>query len=93
MSKAAVEALSEILAQELENVSHVRVNTINPGATRTAMRLQAYPSENPDDMTPPEDIVGAYVALAWAEPISRGITGQRFDAPGPRSKSPQSAGG
>jgi NAD(P)-dependent dehydrogenase (short-subunit alcohol dehydrogenase family) len=82
VSKAAVEALSEILAQELENVSQVRVNTINPGATRTAMRLQAYPSENPDSVTPPEDLVSAYVALLG--PASRGITGQRFDAQEPR---------
>jgi len=78
VSKAAVEALSEILAQELENVSNVRVNTINPGATRTAMRLQAYPSENPDSVTPPEELVNAYVALLG--PASRGVTGQRFDA-------------
>jgi NAD(P)-dependent dehydrogenase (short-subunit alcohol dehydrogenase family) len=78
VSKAAIEALSEILAQELENVSHVRVNTINPGATRTAMRLQAYPSENPDTVTAPEELVGAYVALLG--PASKGVTGGRFEA-------------
>jgi NAD(P)-dependent dehydrogenase (short-subunit alcohol dehydrogenase family) len=82
VSKCAIEGLSEILAQELENVSHVRVNTINPGATRTSMRLQAYPSENPATVTPPEEIVGPYVALLG--PASRGITGQRFDAQFPR---------
>ena len=78
VSKCAIEGLSDILAQELENVSHVRVNTLNPGPTRTEMRLQAYPSENPENMTPPEAIVGAYLALLG--PASRGITGQRFDA-------------
>jgi NAD(P)-dependent dehydrogenase (short-subunit alcohol dehydrogenase family) len=78
VSKCAIEGLSELLAQELENVSHIRVNTLNPGATRTAMRLQAYPSENPDKMTPPEAIVGPYLALLGA--ASRGITGQKFDA-------------
>ncbi len=82
MSKAAVEALSEILSQELENVSNVRVNTINPGPARTAMRLQAYPSENPDTMTPPETFAGVYAALLG--PASRGVTGQRFDAQEPR---------
>jgi len=82
VSKCAIEGLSEILSQELENVSHVRVNTMNPGATRTSMRLQAYPSENPNLVTPPEDIVGPYVALLG--PASRGITGQRFDAQPPR---------
>src|SRR5262245_11138015 len=76
VSKCAIEGLSDILSQELESVSHVRVNTINPGPTRTAMRLQAYPSENPDSMTPPEAIVNPYLALLG--PASRGITGQRF---------------
>ena len=78
VSKCAIEGLSDILSQELENVSHVRVNTINPGPTRTSMRLQAYPSENPESVTPPEQIIGPYLALLG--PASRGITGQRFDA-------------
>jgi len=78
VSKCAIEGLSDILSQELENVSHVRVNTMNPGATRTSMRLQAYPSENPETVTPPEQVVGPYLALLG--PASRGITGQRFDA-------------
>jgi len=82
VSKCAIEGLSEILAQEMENVSNIRVNTLNPGATRTAMRLQAYPSENPDSVTPPEDLVGSYLALLG--PASRGITGQKFDAQEPR---------
>jgi NAD(P)-dependent dehydrogenase (short-subunit alcohol dehydrogenase family) len=84
VSKYAIEGLSEILSQELETVSHVRVNTINPGATRTAMRLQAYPSENPDTLPPPEAIVNPYLALLG--PASRGITGQRFDAQASRSQ-------
>ena len=82
VSKCAIEGLSDILSQELENVSHVRVNTINPGPTRTSMRLQAYPSENPESVTPPEQIIGPYLALLG--PASRGITGQRFDAQAPR---------
>jgi NAD(P)-dependent dehydrogenase (short-subunit alcohol dehydrogenase family) len=82
VSKCAIEGLSDILSQELENVSNIRVNTINPGAARTAMRLQAYPSENPETMTPPEELVGPYIALLG--PASRGITGKRFDAQEPR---------
>ena len=78
VSKCAIEGLSDILSQELENVSHVRVNTMNPGPTRTEMRLQAYPSENPQTLPPPEAIVAPFVALLG--PASRGITGQRFDA-------------
>ena len=46
VSKFALEGLSQVLAQELEGISHVRVNTLNPGRTRTAMRRQAYPAED-----------------------------------------------
>ncbi len=82
VSKFAIEGLSQMLALELENVTHIRVNTLNPGPARTAMRLQAYPSENPDSMTPPEALVGPYLALLG--PASRGVTGQQFDAQQPR---------
>lgn len=77
-SKFAIEGLAQVLAAELDNVSSVRVNVINPGATRTAMRRQAYPAENPETLPPPEAITGPYLALLG--PASRGVTGQSFDA-------------
>ena len=45
ISKFAVEGFTQVLAQELESTSPVRVNIIDPGKVRTAMRRQAYPSE------------------------------------------------
>lgn len=80
VSKFALEGLSQVLAAELENTSAVRVNTLNPGRARTAMRLQAYPAENPDTLPLPEALTGPYVALLG--PASRGVTGQAFDAQG-----------
>jgi NAD(P)-dependent dehydrogenase (short-subunit alcohol dehydrogenase family) len=79
-SKFALEGLSQVLAAELENVSHVRVNVINPGRTRTAMRRQAYPAEDLAGVPEPSSITGAYLALLG--PASRGITGASFDAQG-----------
>jgi NAD(P)-dependent dehydrogenase (short-subunit alcohol dehydrogenase family) len=67
-----------VLAAELENTSAIRVNTLNPGRARTAMRLQAYPAENPDTLPPPEALTAAYLALLG--PASRGVTGREFDA-------------
>jgi NAD(P)-dependent dehydrogenase (short-subunit alcohol dehydrogenase family) len=78
VSKYGIEALAKMLAAELENLSHIRVNTLNPGGTRTTMRLQAYPAENPATLPPPEAHVPVYLALLG--PASRGITGQAFDA-------------
>jgi NAD(P)-dependent dehydrogenase (short-subunit alcohol dehydrogenase family) len=77
-SKFAVEGLSQVLAAEMEGISQIRVNTINPGATRTLMRQQAFPSENPQNLLAPEAIVNPYIALLG--PASRGVTGRSFEA-------------
>ncbi len=48
VSKFAIEGLSQMLAEELDDDRHnVRVNSLNPGATRTNMRSTAYPAEKP----------------------------------------------
>lgn len=63
VTKAAVEALARVWASELEN-TNVRVNLLNPGATRTGMRAAAFPGEDPESLKTPEDIVGRFVELA-----------------------------
>jgi NAD(P)-dependent dehydrogenase (short-subunit alcohol dehydrogenase family) len=65
VSKAALEMTALIYAAELENTP-VRVNLINPGATRTDMRAQAFPGEDPDTLKAPEEITGLFVDLAEA---------------------------
>ncbi|MGB8326484.1 MAG: YciK family oxidoreductase [Steroidobacteraceae bacterium] len=77
VSKFAVEGLTQVLAAELEGVSRVRVNAINPGRARTAMRRQAYPSENLDSLPLAESLVNPYVALLG--PAGRAVTGRSFD--------------
>jgi len=51
-SKAVLENLNETLADELDGVSDVKCNSLNPGATRTTMRAQAFPGENPASVKP-----------------------------------------
>ena len=65
-----------MLAHELEGTTKVRVNIIDPGKVRTAMRRQAYPSEAAESLPTPESLTAAYLALLG--PASRGITGRRF---------------
>jgi NAD(P)-dependent dehydrogenase (short-subunit alcohol dehydrogenase family) len=77
VSKFGTEALSQILAAEQAHTA-LRVNCINPGATRTAMRLAAYPAEDRDTVTTPEEILPTYLYLLG--PDSRGTTGQSLDA-------------
>jgi NAD(P)-dependent dehydrogenase (short-subunit alcohol dehydrogenase family) len=77
VSKAGIEALSQMLSQELEASTAVRVNTLNPGATRTRMRTQAYPAENPETLPAPESIVRPYLWLLSGQ--SRAVTGRSLD--------------
>jgi NAD(P)-dependent dehydrogenase (short-subunit alcohol dehydrogenase family) len=63
VSKYAMEGLARLLAEELENTSNIRVNILNPGGTRTAMRAAAYPNEDPMTLKTPEDLMPLYLYL------------------------------
>ena len=76
-SKFATEGLSQVLADEHRH-STLRSNCVNPGATRTNMRLAAYPAEDRDLLKRPEEILAPYVFLLG--PDSKGVTGESFDA-------------
>lgn len=78
VSKFATEGLMQVWADELENTSTIRVNSINPGPTRTRMRLKAYPGEDRDLLKTPDEIIGTYLYLLGSD--SKDITGQQFDA-------------
>lgn len=71
VSKAALEALVKTYALEVAETK-VRVNMINPGPMRTAMRQRAFPGENPESLTPPEAIGPLFVKLAAADCRSNG---------------------
>jgi len=77
VSKFATEGLSQVLADEHRH-GNLRVNCVNPGATRTKMRLEAYPAEDRDALKRPEEILPAYIFLLG--PDSQGVTGQSLDA-------------
>ncbi|MEQ8485425.1 MAG: YciK family oxidoreductase [Pseudomonadales bacterium] len=84
VSKFANEGLMQVLADEHETAGRIRFNSLNPGATRTAMRASAYPGENPAEVATPEQKMDVYLYLF--EAASRGLNGQALDArdwPGP----------
>ena len=83
VSKFATEGFMQILASEVENITSIRVNSLNPGRARTMMRRQAYPAEDINTLPLPETLTGPYIALLG--PASRGITGQTFDAQPPNN--------
>ncbi len=76
-SKFAVEGFTQMLAEETRPCG-IRVNALNPGATRTEMRAAAYPEEDPLTLPKPEDITERFIYLASDE--SLGVTGKSLDA-------------
>ena len=78
VSKFATEGLMQILSEELQNTSSVRVNCINPGAVRTKVRENAYPAEDPESNPLATEIMAPYLFLM--SDISADITGHSIDA-------------
>lgn len=77
-SKFALEGLMQVLADETDTVTRIRVNSVNPGKMRTAMRAKAYPGEDPSTVPLPQDVLAPFLYLLG--PHGRGTSGRRFDA-------------
>lgn len=78
VSKFAVEGLMQTLADEVRDSHGIRVNSINPGATRTNMRAHAYPGENPEHNPAAEDIMPLYLYLMGRD--SEHVNGMALNA-------------
>jgi NAD(P)-dependent dehydrogenase (short-subunit alcohol dehydrogenase family) len=64
VSKFALNGLMEILAEELETHSNIRVNAVNPGSVQTALRKAVYPADkNFCKLSLPEDRLAQYLYL------------------------------
>ncbi len=78
VSKFATEGLMQILAEELETNTSIRVNSLDPGPVRTLMRSSAYPAEALDHCPLPESIMQTYLYLMGAD--SQAVNGQALSA-------------
>lgn len=74
LSKQALEGMCDLYTQETQNHTALRFNCINPGATRTNMRLQAFPGEDPMALKSPNELMAAFICLM--ADISAGVKGQ-----------------
>jgi NAD(P)-dependent dehydrogenase (short-subunit alcohol dehydrogenase family) len=77
VSKGGVEVFTQVLAEEVAD-SAIRVNSVNPAATRTEMRAEAYPQEDPLTLPTAEQIVPLFLYLA--SDASASISGQSLEA-------------
>jgi NAD(P)-dependent dehydrogenase (short-subunit alcohol dehydrogenase family) len=78
VAKSGLESVRSMLSQELDGEPNIRVNSVNPGRMRTAMRAAAYPAEDPNTVPTPASVSGAFLYLLSAR--SRGIDGEYIDA-------------
>lgn len=76
VSKAGLENLMQILADEMETNTRVRFNSFDPGPVATGMRAIAYPGEEPGKSPEPAAVVEPLLYLLSGD--SRDITGQQF---------------
>jgi len=78
VAKSGLESVRSMLAEELQGEPNIRVNSVNPGRMRTAMRAAAYPAEDPNSLPTPASVSGAFLYLLSA--LGRSIDGQFIDA-------------
>lgn len=71
VSKAALECLAKTYANETQD-SPIKVNLIDPGATATSMRAEAYPGEDQSKLKTPEAVAERFVALAMPDWVETG---------------------
>jgi len=77
VSKAGLEGFTQVLADEVR-ADGIRVNSVNPAATRTQMRAQAYPDEDPLTLPTAESIMPIFIYLASDESLA--VSGQALSA-------------
>ena len=63
ITKAALEMLALVYAEEVAGTP-IRINIVNPGPTRTAMRAAVAPKEDPLTLKTPDDIAPLFLELA-----------------------------
>lgn len=73
VSKVALEALAKVYASECAN-TNVKVNILDPGRVRTAMRAQAYPGEDPAKRPHPDEIADYFLKLVGDDCVMNGET-------------------
>ena len=77
VSKFGTEGLMQVVAHEMAGTTRVRVNSVNPGPTRTAMRRQAFPAEDVARLAEPTAVLAPYLYLLG--PAGQGVNGLAID--------------
>ena len=76
VSKAATIGFMKILSDEKDSETILKVNAINPGTVKTALRMKAFPGEDPGQLAKPDEIMDTYLYLMGED--SKSETGKIF---------------
>jgi NAD(P)-dependent dehydrogenase (short-subunit alcohol dehydrogenase family) len=76
VSKAALNVLARTYAAETDTTTKIRINLFNPGPTRTGMRAQVMPGEDPMTLPTPQDVAETIVPLCLPSCLQ---TGKLYD--------------
>lgn len=78
VSKCGLETVRSLFALEMQEVSNIRFNSVDPGRMRTPMRAAAYPAEDPNSLPNPEAVAGTFLYLLSGDSAS--VRDASFDA-------------
>jgi NAD(P)-dependent dehydrogenase (short-subunit alcohol dehydrogenase family) len=70
VAKTGLESVRSLFSLELQDVSHIRVNSVNPGRMRTPMRAAAYPGEDPNSLPSPDSVTGVFLYLLSTDSLA-----------------------
>lgn len=76
-SKFGIEGLMQVLADEMADNPRIRVNSLNPGPVKSALRRQAYPGEDQSRLAEPAAVTAPYLYLLG--PAGQGVSGRAFE--------------
>lgn len=79
VAKAGLEALVKIWAEELEQNSHIRMNTLIPGPIATTLQTRTHPGQLAASLAPPSSLIPFYLYLMG--PDSHLVRGKILECP------------
>jgi NAD(P)-dependent dehydrogenase (short-subunit alcohol dehydrogenase family) len=78
VAKSGLESFMKILADELEDTK-INVCGLNPGAVRTSFRTRAFPAENPESLTKPDEVAKVAAFLLSDEARNQNTHGKTLE--------------
>ena len=78
VAKSGLETVRSLFSLELQELTNIRLNSVNPGRMRTPMRAAAYPAEDPNSLPDPDAVAATFLYLLSGESVA--VRDRYFDA-------------